>query len=283
FGTYGTACLDTNNGETIWERRDIHCDHMEGPGSSPVLWRDLLIVHMDGGDVQYVIALDKKTGKTRWKRPRSTRFRENHIADQRKAYSTPIVIDVAGNPTLISSGAVETAAYDPATGKEVWKVRTGGFSMSSRPVAGNGLVFLNSGFMRPQLFAVRPGGSGDVTDDAIVWSYKRNVPTMPSPLFVDGHVYMVNDSGIASCLDAKTGERVWHKRIDGRHCASPIYAAGRLYFFDRDGGTTVLAAGKEPKELAVNRLDDGFMASAAVVGDAFILRTRTHLYRVERE
>lgn len=282
FGTYGTACLSTASGATIWQRRDIRCDHMEGPGSSPVLVGDLLIFNVDGGDVQYVIALDKETGKTKWKTERSENLQQ-FVPDRRKAYSTPIVLEVDGEQRLISSGARATVAYDPVSGKELWKLRHEGFSMSSRPIAGSGLLFLNTGFMRPRLLAVRPDGEGDVTDDNVVWTCHRNVPTIPSPLHVGGRLYMVSDNGILTCLAAKTGKRLWRERLDGPHCASPVYAAGRIYFFDRDGRTVVVAPGPEYRELAVNELDDGFMASPAVVGNAFILRTRTHLYRIEED
>lgn len=280
FGTYGTACLHATTGETVWQRRDINCDHMEGPGSSPVLFEDLLIFHVDGGDVQFVIALDKETGATKWQRERSIDFADVPN-DLRKAYSTPIFVEVEGAIRMISSGAKATMAYDPRTGEELWRVRHDGFSMSSRPLHQDGVLFLNTGFMRAELLAVRADGEGDVTDDNIVWRYARNVPRMPSPLLIDGRLYMVSDNGIASCLDAKTGERVWQERIGSEHCASPVFAAGRIYFFDREGRSVVIAPGDKFESLAENQLDDGFMASPAIVGDAFVLRTRSHLYRIE--
>lgn len=283
FGSYGTACLDTRTGKTLWERSDLPCDHATGPGSSPILHGDLLIFHMDGRDVQYVVALDKKTGKTRWKTDRTIDL-SKQAPDMRRAFSTPIVIDVDGAPRLISTGSQATYAYEPSTGKEVWRLYHKGFSQSSRPVLGDGLLFLNTGFVRPQLLAVRPGGKGDVTGkDAIAWTARRSVPTMPSPLFLDGRIYIVSDGGVASCLDAKTGKSLWRERIGGEHSASPIHAGGRIYFFDREGGTVVISPGPTFKKLAENRLDSGFMASAAVVGDAFIFRTKKHLYRIEKD
>ncbi len=281
FGTYGTACLDTATGKTIWQRRDLNCDHMkQGPGSSPILWRDLLIFNVDGGDVQYVIALDKKTGKTRWTQKRSVDLLRLR-GDLRKAYGTPIVVEVDGKDRLISTGSRATNAYDPETGKELWMVRHTGFSMSSRPMADAGLVFINTGFMSARLLGVRLEGEGDVTDSNIVWSYRRSVPKMASALLVDGLIYMVSDEGMVTCLEAATGERVWRERLDASHCASPVYAGGRIYFFDREGASVVIAPGREFKKLAENTLDAGFMASTAVTGDAFILRTKTHLYRIE--
>lgn len=280
FGTYGTACLDASTGAIRWVRRDLHCDHMEGPGSSPLLWGDQLILHMDGGDVQYVVALDKETGETRWKTDRTVKL--GHLPpDLRKAYSTPIVVDADGRDQLISPGAQAAVAYDLATGEELWTVRYKGFSMSSRPLVHEGHVLLNTGFMKAQLWAVRLGGEGDVTDSHVAWRHRGNVPQMSSPVIVDGRLYMVDDSGVASCVDAKTGDRIWRERIGGQHCASPVVAGGRLYFFDREGKTVVLAPGPEFDVLAENKLDAGFMASPAVVGDALLLRTKTHLYRVE--
>lgn len=282
FGTYGTACLDTKTAKTLWERRDIHCDHMEGPGSSPILFDDLLIFNMDGGDVQYVIALDQATGKTRWKQPRSIALDQLH-PDARKAYSTPIVVTVDGAPRLISTGAQATVGYDPKTGEEQWIVRHPGFSMSARPLCDGELLFLNTGFMSAQLLAVRAGGKNDVTDTNLVWSYRRSVPRMASGVLVGGRIYLVSDNGIATCLRADNGKRLWHQRIGDQYCASPIAAAGRIYFFGRGGQTVVLEDGPAYRELATNELDDGFMASPAVAGDAFILRTVTHLYRIEGE
>ena len=171
FGSYGTASLDVETGEVLWKRRDVNCDHMQGPGSSPVLWKDRLIINADGGDVQYVIALDSETGETAWKTDRSFDFSELE-PDLRKAYSTPVLVEVGGKPRLISSGAQATVAYDPKTGEELWSVRHKGFSMSSRPVTDGKVVYLNTGFMKPNLLAVDLDGRGDVTDENIRWSYR---------------------------------------------------------------------------------------------------------------
>jgi len=282
FGAYGTLCLDTKTAKTLWERRDLRCNHVTGPGSSPILHGDLLLFHMDGSDTQYVVALDKNTGKTRWKTDRTLDL-SKLPGDMRRSFSTPIVIDVNGDSRLISTGSQGTYAYELATGKEVWRLRHKGFSNCSRPIFHDGLLYLNTGFARAQLLAVRPSGTGDVTSKrAIAWTYARSVPNIPSPLFIDGKVYIVNDGGNATCLDARTGKPFWRKRIGGEHRASPVYANGRIYFFDREGRTVVIAPGSTYRELAVNKLSGGFMASPAVVGDAFILRTKGHLYRIEK-
>ena len=290
YGSAGTAALDTSTGKTLWERRDLECNHFRGAGSSPILFRNLLIMHFDGIDVQYVVALDKDTGKTVWKTPRSIDFKDLEAngkpkgdGDFRKAYATPTIIDVGGQPLLVSLGGKAIYGYDPMTGKERWRVEERrSHSASTRPVAGLGMVFYPTGWESTQLLAIRPDGAGDVTATHVVWRLTRGVPNKPSILFVDGLIYMINDTGIASCVDAKTGTLVWQSRVAGTFSASPLYAAGRIYLFDEDGKTTVLEAGREFKVLAENLLDNGFMASPAVVGDALILRTSRDLYRIEQ-
>ena len=281
FGSAGTACIDTSDGRVLWTRQDLPCDHFRGPGSSPIVFRELLIVNFDGFDVQYVVALDKTTGKTVWKTDRTIDYGSDD-GDFKKAYCTPKVFEHAGRLQLVSPAAVGTVAYDPLTGRELWKVYHGGYNAAARPLYSHGLVILNTeGGLR--LLAVRPDGTGDVTDTHIAWTYGKTTPTRPSQLVVGDHLYMTSDAGIVSCLDVKTGEPVWVQRMGGPHSASPIHADGRIYFFDEDGVSRVIAA--DPREfrlLAENRLDDGCMASPAVIGNALIVRTKTHLYRIEQ-
>lgn len=280
FGTYGTACIDTATFKDVWQRRDINCDHMEGPGSSPVLVDDLLAFHVDGGDVQFVTALDKHTGETVWKTERSIDLAKLN-KDIRKAYCTPIVTELEGTRVLLSPGAQAAMAYELKTGKELWRVRYKGFSLAARPLTDGKRVYIPTGFMRAQIYAVDFAGSGDVTDSKVAWKWRRNVPKMPSPLLVGDRIFMVDDGGYATCLDTATGTAVWRNRLGGEHSSSPICIGDRIYFFDREGRTVVLAKADEYRELAVNHLDAGFMASPAVVGDAMVLRTKTHLYRIE--
>ena len=281
YGSAGTACLDTASGKVLWTRQDLRCDHFRGPGSSPIVFGDLLIVNFDGFDLQYVVALDKRTGKTVWKTDRTIDYGSDD-GDMKKAYCTPAVIEHRGRWQLVSPAAVATIAYDPMTGTELWKVYHGGYNAAARPLYSHGLVFLNTeGGLR--LLAVRPDGSGDVTKTHVAWTCAKATPTRPSQLIVNDHFYMVNDKGIVSCLDVKTGEPAWIHRMGGPHSASPITAGGRIYFFDEDGKSHVVEANpKEFRLLAENRLDVGCMASPAVIGDAMIVRTKTHLYRIER-
>ncbi|MBK5295971.1 MAG: PQQ-binding-like beta-propeller repeat protein [Vicinamibacteria bacterium] len=289
FGAPGTAAIDTATGRVLWERRDLECNHYRGAGSSPIIFRDLLILHYDGSDLQYAVALDKRTGKTVWKTERSIAFNDlgpdgkpEAEGDLRKAFATPQIITVEGAPLLISMGAKATYAYDPLTGKERWRVeeRTN-HSASTRPVEGFGLVFLPTGFPKGELLAVRPEGRGDITQTHVAWRLTRGVPNKPSVLLVDDLLFMTTDAGVASAVEAKTGAVVWTGRIGGTHSASPVAADGRVYFFSEDGTTIVVEAGRTFKVLAENHLGDGFMASPAIAGKAFIVRSRTHLYRVE--
>lgn len=281
YGTYGTACLDTATGQILWTRRDLNCDHHEGPGSSPILFENLLIVHVDGRDVQYVVALDKQTGKTVWKTNRSVDYSQ-YMINLHKAFCTPQVITSGGRLQLISPGSMATMGYDPRTGEELWKVRYRGWSMVPRPLFGHGLIFFINDYERPELWAVRPDGQGDVTDTHVAWTIRRGMPRQPSLLLIGDLLHMVSDDGVVCAIDARTGAEVWKDRLDGSYSASPIYADGRIYFFNRDAVTTVIEPGRQFRVLAVNRLDrEQVMASPAVAGKAFFLRTRTHLYRIE--
>jgi outer membrane protein assembly factor BamB len=289
FGSPGTAAIDTKTGKVLWERRDLECNHFRGAGSSPILFDNLLLMHFDGSDQQYVVGLDKRTGKTVWKTPRSVDFQDlgpdgkpKADGDFRKAFSTPHIITVEGRALMVSIGSKATYAYDPRTGEEVWRVvERGSHSGSTRPVVGHGFVYVPSGFDSSQLMAIRPEGKGDVTASHVAWRVNRGVPQKPSVLLVGDLIYMANDAGILSAVDAKTGEVVGKGRVAGTYSASPIAGAGRIYVFSEDGKTTVLEASRELKVLAENQLDEGFMASPAVDGNALVLRTRTHLYRIE--
>ena len=289
FGAPGTACLDTKTGKVLWQRRDFVCNHFRGAGSSPILHDDLLIMNFDGSDHQFVVALDKKTGKTVWQKERSIDYQDLDVdgkpqaeGDLRKAFATPHVATIEGKPILLSSGAKAHYAYDPLTGDELWRVEERGqHSAGTRPVVGNALIFFQTGWSKGQLLAVRPGGKGVVTDSHVAWRVKRSVPNKPSILLVDDLIFMMDDGGIASCLDAKTGAEIWQERVQGAYSASPLYADGKIYFFSEEGKTTVIETGRQFKKLAENKLEGGFMASPAVCGKALVLRTKSHLYRIE--
>ncbi len=292
FGSPGTACLDTQTGAVRWERRDLPCNHWRGAGSSPTLWGNLLIMHFDGADHQYVVALDKENGRTVWQTNRSIDFQDltpegkpTRDGDFRKGFSSPLVVTHEGQPLLLSVGSKATYCYEPATGKELWRVEERKHhSGTVRPVVGHGMVFTTTGLAKGEMWAVKLGGSGVVTGTHVVWKVARNVPNRPSPLLVGELLFMIDqDGGVVTCLEAKTGQEVWRERLPGtgNHSASPVEAEGRLYFFNENGNGTVLEAGRQFKVLAENKLEAGFMASPAVAGRALYLRSKSHLYRIE--
>jgi outer membrane protein assembly factor BamB len=271
FGADGTAAL-TTNGDIVWKTR-LPYESQHGNGGSPVLHGDVLIVSCDGSDEAFVVALDKRTGKVRWKTSR------RQPADQ--AYSTPLVIRVGERDEVVSVGAYRAAAYDPDTGKEIWRVGyADGFSNVPRPVYGHGLVFIATGFQQPSLIAVRVDGAGDVTRSHIAWTLTRSAPLTPSPLLVGAELYVVNDGGIASCLDARTGETHWVQRLGGAYSASPVFADGRIYFLNEEGVATVVAPGTAFRKLATNRIDGETLASIAVSGASIFVRSDSHVYRI---
>jgi outer membrane protein assembly factor BamB len=272
FGADGTAAL-TTSGEIVWKTR-LPYQSQHGNGGSPALYGDLLIVNCDGSDEAFVVALDKRTGKIRWKTSRRQPW------DQ--AYSTPLVIQIGDRDEIVSVGAYRAAAYDPQSGKEIWRVSySDGFSNVPRPVYGHGLVYIATGFQQPSLLAVRVDGAGDVTKTHIVWTLRRAAPLTPSPLLVGNELYVVSDIGIASCLDAQTGETHWQQRLGGNYSASPIFGDGRIYFLSEEGTAIVIAPGTVFRRLAMNPLDGATLASMAVSAGSIFIRTDSHLYRIQ--
>jgi len=286
FGMNGTAAL-TTSGEIVWKTRLPYASQ-HGSGGSPALYGDLLIVSCDGFDAAYVVALDKRTGKTRWRTFRRRPFSQ--------AYTTPLAIRVGDRDQIVSIGAFRTTAYDPGTGKEIWRVsypvgEEDGFSNVPQPVYGHGLVFIATGFQVPVLIAVRVGGEGidgkemngegDLTHTGIAWTLRRGVPYTSSPLLVGDELYIVSDIGVATALDARTGTVHWQQRLGGNFSASPVYADGRIYFQNESGVTTVIAPGKEFRKLATNMLDGWTFASMAVSNGAIYMRSDSSLYRIE--
>ncbi len=289
FGSYGTACLDTSDFKVVWKREDLRCRHYRGPSSSPVLFENLLILTFDGADLQYLAALDKKTGQTVWKTARSVAWNDENDpgemakeGDRRKAHSTPLIVTTPVGLQMLSAGAKAAYAYDPRTGAELWRVRYDAWSAAAVPAYDHGLGFILTGYGgKTELLAIRTDGKGDTTDSNIAWRTDSTIPRNVSPIVVDGLLYLLTNDGLLTCLEAANGNRLWHSRLSGTFAASPLYADGRLYFFDQQGTTTVIKPGRSFEELATDRLANGMMASPAADRNALYLRTKTHLYRIE--
>lgn len=281
FGSYGTAAIDTDSGKVIWSRDDFKCDHFRGPGSSPILYQDLLISHYDGADLQYVVAMNKRTGETVWKKVRDIEYGTDN-GDVKKAYSTPSIFRIDGVDQMISPSSKATLALDPLTGKEFWRITYGEFSATARPQFSDGMFFINTGFSKAQLIAVKAGGSGNVTESHIVWAAKKAIGSKPSQIVVNGMIFSAADKGgIIACIDAKTGKYHWTERIGGEFTASPLFANGNVYFFDQKGKATIVKASSTFETVGTNELADGFMASPAVSGNSLFLRTKKTIYRIE--
>jgi outer membrane protein assembly factor BamB len=274
FGHQGTACLSLD-GRLIWSNRELTYAPVHGNGSSPILCDDVLVFSCDGGDKRFVAALDRTTGKVRWKANRPGQPSRNF------SFSTPLLIEYQGRKQVVSPASDMVLAYDPATGKELWKVRYSGYSVIPRPVFGHGLVFVSTGFDSPTLLAIRPDGTGDVTDSHVAWKTKKGAPLTPSPLLAGDELYLLSDGGTLTCLDARGGTEHWHERIGGAYSASPLYAGGKIYVQSEEGVGTVIAAGTRFKQLGRSSLGERSLASPAAADGALFIRTEKHLYRIQ--
>lgn len=280
FGSLGTACLDIASGEVLW-KREFAVEELTGGGASPVLLDGTVFLACDGADQQYLIAIDELTGETKWKTTRPT---ITPIDDsQRRAFSTPLIVNSNGRQQLISLTAQWLVSYNPKDGSEWWRAKVGsGYSLVPTPVFDRDRVFVCTGFSQPEMVAVSTLGNGDVTDTNILWRYSRQVPEIASPIIVDDQIYFVSD-GIATTLECDSGNLVWQHRLGGKSAASLTASDGRIYITSSGGVTTVIKPGREYVELATNELFGETFASLAVYKDSFLLRTNPILYRLSSE
>lgn len=274
FGALGTARLATADGSLQWMCNDLDYPPMHGSGGSPILVDGKLFVVCDGSSKPFVAAVDAETGKVAWKSPRSIEARISH------SFVTATMTKIDGRTQMLAPGPDHFAAYDLATGAELWKVRAPGWSVVPQPTVGHGLVIYNHDYDNPELFAVKLGGTGDVTDTHIVWRITRGAPSTPSPLLVCDELYFVSDKGIASCVDAKTGKSHWMERLGGNFSASPVYANGRVLFLNENGMATWVQVGKEFAVLQKNEVPGRTLATPAFSNGAMYLRTDEVLYKV---
>ncbi|MDG2122180.1 MAG: PQQ-binding-like beta-propeller repeat protein [Verrucomicrobiales bacterium] len=275
FGHMGTACLNLE-GDPIWTNTGLAYPPVHGNGGCPEISGDHLIFSCDGARDPFVVALDKNTGKIAWKKPRSS------DAKKKFSFSTPLTIEVDGKKQLVTCGSNIVQALDPQTGEEIWHVNYTGYSVVPRPVFAHGLVYISTSFDNPVAMAIRPDGSGDVSETHVAWTAPKRAPNTPSTLVVGDEFYMVSDGGIVSCLDAKSGKIHYQERASGPVSASPLYAGGHIYIQDERGKAVVLKPGKEFKVVAENDLDEKSLASYGVGQACLFIRTESHLYRIGR-
>jgi outer membrane protein assembly factor BamB len=289
FGHYGTACIDANSGKIVWKRTDVSTENIpHGAASSPIIYKNLLIINHEGNVILQITALDKKTGATVWQVFRPEECFTGVQADWRKSHSTPIIINVNGKDQLISCGSQVCQAFDPETGKEIWRVFYGGHdSTVSSPIYWNGIVYINTGLniqdgkQLAEMWAVRPDGIGDVTNTNVLWKCKDDVPGISTPVIKDGLIFMVSERGTVSCLDAKTGELIWKEKITGNFNGSPACIGNKVYFTNFNGLTTVINADKIFQVVAENQLIGKYIARPTAYGNSLIIRSDTQLYRIE--
>lgn len=276
FGHQGTACLDLS-GVKVWENRSLFYQPQHGNGASPILVDGKLVFSCDGRDEQFVAALNASDGALAWKFNRPTEARSKF------AFATSSVFTINGKPQIISPGADMVNALDPVTGKEIWRVDYEGYSIVPKPVMGEGLIYISSAFDTPEVLAIDPTGTGNITDTHVKWIETKYAPKTPSMIFDNGLLYLVTDSGLVACREAKSGELLWQSDRILRDCsASPILGEGKLYVFDEFGKCAILAAGREYKLLATNEIaDERTLASVAVDDGTIYLRGETALYCIK--
>ncbi len=276
FGTLGMARLSAEDGELKWICLELQYPPLHGSGGSPVLQDGKLVVVCDGSTNPFVAAVDSETGKVVWKTPRSVKARISH------SFATPTLAVVDGKTQVMAPGPDHFAAYDLSTGEELWRVLAPGWSVVPQPTIGHGLVIYNHDYDNPELIAIKLGGKGDVTESNVVWRMKRGAPSTPSPLLVGDELYFVSDDGIASCIDAKTGERHWMERLGGNFSASPVLANGRVLFMNESGLATWVKLGKKFESLGTCEVPGRTFATPAFYDGAMFLRTDEKLYRISQ-
>ena len=290
FGGGGAAAVDFD-GKVAWTNTENQFYSQHGLGSSPILYNDLLLMPWDHSirpspgvdakigwqskwDKSFVLALDKNTGKEKYRAKRGM---------SRIAHMTPHVVEVDGRPQVISAAGDIINAFDPDTGERIWWVTTGGEGTTPSPVFADGVVYSSSGFPTNVPYAAirahRMGGKGDVTQKNLLWEQKKGVPMIPSFVLANDLLFMVKENGVAQCLDPKTGDVVWTERLEGTFSASPVATRTHVGFVNENGNATIIEAAPQFREVAANALDDGpCQASPAISNGQIFIRTAKNLY-----
>lgn len=269
FGHQGTAQLDLD-GTILWKTKPLNYPPVHGQGCSPIITGDRLFFSCDGAKNPFVICLDKNTGKELWRTKRTTNPKKTF------SFCTPTLITVSGKPQIVSPGSGAIFAYDPSSGKELWTAPWGeGYSVVPKPLFEHGLIFASSGFDRPVLMAVKPGGE-------VAWEIDRQAPHTPSMLVIGDELYFISDRGIMSCVDARTGKNHWQERTCGTISASLTFGDGKIYIQDESGKCVIIKPGKTYRTVGENELNERTLASYAVSDGALFIRGDKHLFRIGR-
>ena len=277
FGTGQIVALDMA-GKVVWERHlgqeispfDINWGH----GSSPTLFGDSLILLCDHAPAAYLLAVDKRTGKDRWKTDRGR---------GRMSYTTPFVVNAASGPELIVNSSERVDAYDPRTGAFLWHVGGSNQFPIPTPTFHDGVVYMSRGYRSGPYMAIRPGGRGDISSSHVVWQVSTGAPYISSLVYDGGLLYMANDVGALTAVDAATGAKVWQERVDGIFSASPVAAGGKVYFVSETGETIVVRSGRQPAIIAKNDIGERLIASPAVSNGQIFLRSDGQLFCVGKK
>lgn len=277
FGTGQIVALDMN-GKLAWQRHlgqeigpfDINWGH----GSSPTLYGDLLILLCDHTPASYLLAVDKKTGRERWRADRGK---------GRMSYTTPFVVDAASGPELIVNSSQRVDAYDPRSGAFLWHVGgTNQFPIPA-PTFHDGVLYMTRGYRSGPYMAIRPGGRGDISASHVVWEVPTGAPYISSMVYDEGILYMASDVGAVTAIDAASGKRLWQERVEGIFSASPVAGDGKIYFVSETGETIVVKAGRQPEVLARNDIGERLIASPAISNGQLFIRGDDQLFAIGKK
>jgi outer membrane protein assembly factor BamB len=257
-------------GQILWQQEAGPFRSEHGYGSSPALFQSLVIVSGDNAGSSFLAALDRETRKVVW---RTSRERPGGHGN----YSTPVVLEVAGKPQLLLHGHGKLTSYDPSTGELIWSCAGPSEVAACTVACSDDVVFASGGYPEKEILAVQADGRGDVSESHVIWRAAKGVTYVPSPIYHDGHLFLVNDQGIASCFAADTGKLVWQQRLKGDFSSSPVLADGKMFASNESGTTFVFDASPEFNLVAENRLGEGYFATPAFSGGQIFLRTTNQL------